>query len=70
MRDRLLVVCEVLVVTVLDRFVNCFEFYEYQRQSVDEADEIGAFVTQITSDPELTGQEEVVRLEEFPRPRT
>jgi hypothetical protein len=43
--------------------------YHTHLPSVYPADEIGAFVTQITSDPELTGQEEVVRLEEFPRLR-
>ena len=54
------VVLEVLFVGEFELFVVGFEFDEDEGKSVDEADEIGAFVAIFAGDPELGDHEEMV----------
>ena len=60
LRDRLLVVLQVVLVGVFEPSVALLEFDEDQRQAVDEADQIAASLVDVARHPELRSQEEVV----------
>ena len=66
LRDRRAIVGEVAVVGVGHRLVARLEFDEQERQAVDEADEIGALGVEFAREPDLRGEEEVVRLRVVP----
>ena len=60
LRDGGFVVLEVLFVGEFELLVVGFEFDEDEGKSVDEADEIGAFVAIFAGDPKLGNHEEMV----------
>ena len=62
LRNRVLVVGEVLLVGVLQSLVRCLQFDEDQRDAVHEADQIGTLLAVVAGNPELRGEEEVVVL--------
>ena len=53
MGDCALVVLEIMVKCVLELLVGCLEFYEEERESVDESNEICSTCVEIPGDPEL-----------------
>lgn len=66
MGDRAEVIAEVPAVGALDVRVDPLELDEDEREAIDEADEIGAAQGGLPLDPELLGEEEVVRLRVVP----
>ena len=51
-----------MLICVLDLAMALLQFYEDQRQTVDEADEIRTLLVDTARDPELGSQKEVVVL--------
>ncbi|MNP37173.1 hypothetical protein D3C76_1306070 [compost metagenome] len=60
MRDGVLVVRKVLLVGRLDVLVDILELHEHERDTVHEADDIGAAAIQVAFDPKLPYDKEVV----------
>ena len=66
LRDRPLVVRDVLVVTLPHILARSFQFHQHQRQAVHETDQIRPFQIQRPRHPELRGQQEIIVLRHLP----
>ncbi|MNC55075.1 hypothetical protein D3C75_1045860 [compost metagenome] len=60
MRDGVLVVRKVLLVGRLDVLVDILELHKYERDAVNEADNVCAAAIEVAFDPELPHDQEVV----------
>ena len=60
MRNGVAVVAQVVVVSVLQVLVRRLQLDEYERDAVDEPDQVCASVVEVGVDPELRDEEEVV----------
>ena len=60
MRDRILIIGVIVCIGILYVNIIAFQFYKQERQTVDEAHNIGAAAVQITMDPQFLYSEEVI----------
>jgi hypothetical protein len=60
LRNGVAVVAQVVVVSVFQVLVHPFQLNEYQRDAVDEPDQVRAPVVEVGVDPELRDEEEVI----------
>jgi hypothetical protein len=60
LRNGVAVVAQVVVVSVLQVLVRRLQLDEYERDAVDEPDQVCASVVEVGVDPELRDEEEVV----------
>src|SRR6266566_2820338 len=60
LRNRVPVVLEITIVSILESSVRGFQLNEDQREAVDETDEIGPTLVHLAGNPKLRGQEEIV----------
>ncbi len=60
LRDRVSIVGEVVLESILKRLVRCLQFDEQKRDAVDESDEIGPLSAVLARNPELRSEKEIV----------